>query len=86
KPRKKPTTVADGMGLSARISAVGGISWLFRFSGNDGKAVWITIGKYPEVTLRAAREERDKIRAWLSEGKDPRKEREISRGESFKPK
>ncbi len=31
KAQEKQLTLADGLGLSARISKVGGITWLFRF-------------------------------------------------------
>ena len=79
KPVGKQITLADGLGLSARISPVGGISWLFRYRDSlTKKQVWISLGKYPDLSIKQAREERDKIREWLANGKDPRIERKMS--------
>ncbi|WP_390252253.1 tyrosine-type recombinase/integrase [Vibrio parahaemolyticus] len=78
KPRDKQATIADGLGLSARISKKGGISWLFRFRlKGETNANWISLGRYPDVTLRQARVERDKCRELVANGIDPRVERKI---------
>ncbi|MGD1456950.1 tyrosine-type recombinase/integrase [Vibrio harveyi] len=76
KIRAKQTTIADGLGLSARISKSGGISWLFRFRLNgEANASWMSLGRYPDVSLRQARIERDKCREWVANGSDPRSEK-----------
>ncbi|CAH6969595.1 Site-specific integrase [Vibrio crassostreae] len=79
KPTGKQVTLADGLGLSARVSPVGGISWLFRYRDSlSKKQIWLSLGKYPDLSIKQAREERDKVREWLANGKDPKIERKMS--------
>ncbi|MCP6475506.1 Arm DNA-binding domain-containing protein [Klebsiella pneumoniae] len=62
--------LADDRGLSARVSKTGTVSFVyfFRHSGRQSAPVWMTLGKYPDMTLKQAREKRDECRAWLSQG------------------
>jgi hypothetical protein len=86
KPQEKPFTLGDGLGLSARVSRVGGISWLFRFRFPTGaKQQWLSLGSYPDLSLKAARAKRDECRQWLADGKDPRQERDLRLTEALKP-
>ncbi|EPW6709344.1 tyrosine-type recombinase/integrase [Vibrio parahaemolyticus] len=86
KPQPRSMTLADGLGLSARISTVGGISWLYRYrEAPTKKIVWLTLGKYPDLSLKQAREERDKCREWLANGLDPRTERKLHRTLTSRP-
>ncbi|MGF1871135.1 tyrosine-type recombinase/integrase [Photobacterium indicum] len=86
KPNERQVTLADGLGLSARVSVAGGISWLFRFRLSiSNKQVWVTLGKYPDVSLKQARVERDKCREWVAGGRDPRIERKIAQEQALKP-
>jgi Phage integrase family. len=84
KPQQKQLTIADGLGLSARISTVGGISWLYRYR-IDGVITWLSLGSYPDMSLNAARAERDKCRTWLADGKNPKIELRLSKAETLKP-
>ncbi|EHK0752607.1 site-specific integrase [Vibrio parahaemolyticus] len=78
KPQERQLTIADGLGLSARVSKKGGISWLYRFRfRGESNPNWVTLGKYPDITLKQARIERDKCREWVAQGIDPRIERKI---------
>ncbi len=78
KSQDRQLTIADGLGLSARISKKGGISWLFRFRfRGESNPNWVTLGKYPDMTLKQARIERDKCREWVAQGIDPRIERKV---------
>ncbi|ENP0826393.1 site-specific integrase [Vibrio parahaemolyticus] len=87
KPQPRSTTLADGLGLSARISKVGGISWLFRYREPlEKKVVWVTLGKYPDLSLKQAREERDTCREWVAKGLDPRIERKLLVAATVRPK
>ncbi len=87
KPRPRPTTLADGLGLSARISTVGGISWLYRYREPlTKKVVWVTLGKYPDLSIKQARVERDKCREWVAMGLDPRIEKKLLVESSVRPK
>lgn len=73
-PQPRQKMVADGRGLSVRVSMSGTMSFVyfFRHSGRQSAPFWMTLGKYPDMTLKQAREKRDECRAWLSQGLDPR--------------
>ncbi|MFP2504492.1 tyrosine-type recombinase/integrase [Buttiauxella gaviniae] len=70
----KQKTISDGRGLSARVSSKGAVSFVFffRLGGRETSPIWMTLGRYPDMSLKSARERRDKCREWLAEGKDPR--------------
>ncbi|MDE9554165.1 tyrosine-type recombinase/integrase [Xenorhabdus bovienii] len=76
---------ADGAGLSAKASKVGGISWVFTYRLDGKKLNRLTIGRYPDMPLKQARETRDKCRNWLSSGKDPKLQFNLAMQESLKP-
>lgn len=84
KQQPKQMTLADGAGLSARISPSGGVSWLFRFNWGD-KGVWLSLGQYPELSLVDARLKRDQCRTWLAAGLDPRVELQLLQAAIEKP-
>ncbi|KMJ43412.1 integrase [Xenorhabdus khoisanae] len=87
KPVEKQQTIADGNGLSIRVSKQGTISFVFfyRLYGRESAPIWLTLGKYPDLSLKAARERRDECRVWLAEGKDPRIQIKITKEDSLKP-
>ncbi|AOM39202.1 tyrosine-type recombinase/integrase [Xenorhabdus hominickii] len=87
KPVEKQQTIADGNGLSIRLSKQGTISFVFfyRLYGRESAPIWLTLGKYPDLSLKVAREQRDKCRAWLAEGKDPRIQIKIIKEDTLKP-
>ncbi|WGL95809.1 integrase arm-type DNA-binding domain-containing protein [Arsenophonus nasoniae] len=74
KHRDSQVMMADGKGMSIRVSKNGHLSFVyqFRLSGKDKNTIWLTLGKYPDLSLSAARKKRDTCRSWLAEGKDPR--------------
>ncbi|OTA21034.1 integrase [Xenorhabdus beddingii] len=76
---------ADGAGLSAKLSKVGGISWVFTYRLDGKKLSRLTIGRYPDMPLKQARETRDKCRNWLASGKDPKLQFNLTMQESLKP-
>jgi integrase len=61
---------ADGKGLYLQITKGGSKSWLFRYT-RDGVAREMGLGTCDDVSLSEARDKRDKMRALLSEGKNP---------------
>ncbi|NER62079.1 DUF4102 domain-containing protein, partial [Pseudomonas sp. MAFF212428] len=71
KPKDKPFTLNDSDGLALYVSPNGTKAWHFRFSWH-GKQPRISLGTYPELTLREARELRDKARSLVAKGIDPR--------------
>ena len=62
---------SDRDGLSARISRLGKITFQVRFRINH-KPARISIGVYPNFTLKNAREETLRLKAELEKGNDPR--------------
>lgn len=74
KPAEKDFTLTDGSGLSLFIATNGTKSWHFRYSWH-GKQPRMSLGTYPEITLKEARELRDQARALVAKGVDPRSQR-----------
>ena len=67
-------TINDIDGLSLAVSGVGGKSWHFGYYWAD-KQKRMSLGTYPEVSLREARALRDGARVLLSKGVNPRLDR-----------
>ncbi len=75
-----PYSLADGGGLSLRIQPNGGKWWRFRYRF-DGKAKMLSLGIYPDVTLKDARVRRDAARKMLADGIDPGVHRKEAKAE-----
>lgn len=74
KPRDKDYSLTDSAGLALFVAAKGAKSWHFRFSWH-GRQPRISLGTYPEISLKQARERRDQARALVAKGIDPRSAR-----------
>jgi len=74
KPRAKSYTLADSGGLALFVTPRGTKHWHFRFTWK-GKQPRISLGSYPQVSLRQARLLRDEARIQLAQGDDPRSTR-----------
>lgn len=87
KPQAKHSIVADGGGLSIRITKQGALSWLYRYrlQGRNSNPKWLSLGSYPDTTLKQAREKRDQCREWLDNGKDPAVEMELYKERRLAP-
>lgn len=72
KPETKPKKYADGGGLFLYIPPNGSKLWRLAYSFN-GKAKLLSFGKYPIVSLKAARQKRDEAKRQLANGIDPGK-------------
>jgi integrase len=70
KPKAARYLVSDGRGLSLDILPSGKMSWLYRYF-LDGKYGRVSLGRYPDLTLRKAREKRDDLAAQVASGKSP---------------
>lgn len=68
-----PVKHADSNGLAALVRPNGQISFIFRFRW-EGKQQTHTIGKYPNVSLKEARERASQCRKWVADGFDPRQQ------------
>ena len=68
KPRQMRYLVTDGRGLCLEVLPSGKLSWLYRyrFGGSPEK---VAIGHYPELSLKAARGERDRLATMATHGK-----------------
>jgi integrase len=66
----KRMQVADGSGLSLDLHASGKKSWLYRYRLN-GEYGRVTLGRYPDLSLKAARKKRDELAGQVATGHDP---------------
>ena len=60
----------DGAGLYLEVTAAGGRDWRQKYR-HGGKEKRLAFGVYPDVSLKAAREQSAEARAVLQRGDDP---------------
>lgn len=86
-PPAREEWIADGEGLAARLSKTGALSWYYRYrlGGRGTKLERLLLGKYPDLTLAAARKLRDQCREWLANNEDPRFKLNAEAQEALKP-
>jgi len=70
KPGDKPVKLFDERGLFLLVSPAGGKWWRFKYRFN-GKHKTLSMGVYPDVGLKEARERRDHARKQVAAGIDP---------------
>jgi len=78
KPGKKPVKVFDDRGLYLEVSPAGGKWWRLKYRF-DGKEKRLSLGVYPDVRLKDARERRDAARKLMSDGIDPSENRKAQK-------
>lgn len=78
KPKAKRWRLFDEGGLYLEISPAGGRWWRlkYRFGGKEKR---LSLGTYPDTSLKQARERRDQARKVLAEGLDPGLERKTEK-------
>lgn len=86
KPEKKVRKIFDGGGLYLEVTPKGGKYWRYkyRFQGREKR---ISMGVFPRVSLKEARQKRDEARRQLDNGIDPgelRKQKKASGEENTK--
>ncbi|MCD7100064.1 integrase arm-type DNA-binding domain-containing protein [Stenotrophomonas sp. MMGLT7] len=74
RPLTKPLKLSDGGGLHLLVNVNGGRWWRFRYR-IGGKEKMLSLGVYPDVPLKLARQRRDDARRLVSQGVDPSMER-----------
>lgn len=73
---EKAQKLADEKGLYLYVTPTGLKSWRYDYRSN-GKRVTVTFGRYPDVTLAAARKKHLEARATLANGTDPAQQKKI---------
>lgn len=76
KPQLKGYKLFDGGGLFLLVKPNGVKSWRHKFRKKDGKESVIVYGDYPTITLREARQQREKTKQLLLKGLNPVEERQ----------
>lgn len=80
KPAERPFKLSDGGGLYLLVNPSGSRWWRFKYRV-DGRERGISMGVYPHVSLKAAREQREEARAILASGIDPSAKRQEARAQ-----
>lgn len=78
KPRQKPAKLFDGGGLYLEVSPAGGKWWRLKYRF-DGKEKRLSLGVYPDVGLKDARDRRDAARKLLADGINPSENRKAQK-------
>jgi len=78
KPEAKPVRLFDEKGLYLEVAPSGGKWWRlkYRFGGKEKR---ISLGVYPEVALKDARQRRDEARKLVAAGVDPGENRKAQK-------
>lgn len=85
KPPQRPTKLFDGHGLYLLLNPDGSRWWRLKYR-IEGREKLLSLGVYPEVSLRQARERRDEAKRLIADGIDPsakRKAEKLSQADSF---
>jgi len=78
-----PVAKSDGDGLTFTLSAAGTASWVLRYR-YGGKQREKTIGKFPDISLKKARELASADRVRIQQGMDVGREKQIEKHEQIK--
>ena len=80
-PGPKTRKLSDGKGLYLELSPAGGRWWRlkYRIAGVEKR---ISLGTYPETSLKAAREKTEEARALIAQGIDPSQARKAAKQEA----
>ena len=78
KPGEKPQKLFDGGGLYLLIQPTGGKLWRLKYR-IGGKEKLLSLGVYPQVGLKDARDRRDKARQDIAQGIDPSNKRKAEK-------
>lgn len=78
RPKDRPYKVFDERGLFMVVTPSGGRLWRFRYR-MGGVEKLLTLGAYPDVSLKRAREKRDDARRLVADEVDPSAKRQAER-------
>lgn len=79
KPSDKPYKVADEKGLYLLVTPAVGKLWKHKFRVGGVKEKKLSFGSYPDVSLKDARELRDRARKLMAQGVDPAEQKRHNR-------
>lgn len=74
KPKEKDYSLTDGHGLGLLVKSSGAKWWRYRYRAN-GTAKMLSIGVYPDVTLKEARKQQERFKELLTKNIDPSENR-----------
>jgi integrase len=78
KPRQKPYKLKDERGLYLLVQPTGGRLWRLRFY-TAGRESMVSLGAWPDVPLKLARERREEARQLIARGENPSTQRKADR-------
>jgi integrase len=78
KPREVRYLVTDGRGLCLEVLPSGKLSWLYRYRFK-GKPEKVVFGRCPDMSLKSARQQRDKLAAQLMSGESPAAQKQLAK-------
>jgi integrase len=78
KSMEKPYKLFDERGLYLLVAPTGGRLWRFRYR-HGGVEKLLSLGSYPDVPLKRAREKRDDARGLVADGIDPSAKRQAEK-------
>ncbi len=78
KPNDKPRRLFDSGGLYLEVVPSGGKWWRLKYR-YEGKEKRLSLGVYPDISLKDARERRDEARRLLANGVDPSEARKAAK-------
>jgi integrase len=78
KPKDRRYLVTDGRGLCLEVLPSGKRSWLFRYRLH-GRPEKVVLGRYPEMSLKDARDKRDSQAGLVSRGQSPAREKQLAK-------
>jgi len=74
KPKEKDYSLADGHGLALLVKSSGAKWWRYRYRFNDTPKM-LSIGVYPDISLKEARNQHARLKELLAQGTDPSENR-----------
>ncbi|HRZ07687.1 MAG TPA: tyrosine-type recombinase/integrase [Candidatus Competibacteraceae bacterium] len=80
KPRAKSYILTDSDGLYVEVIPTGGICWRYRYRLH-GKQEKVSLGRYPDLTLKAARQKRAELAALVAQGQSPARQKQRTKAE-----
>jgi integrase len=83
KPKNKPYPMTDGGGLFLEVLVSGSKVWRYAYMV-EGKRGKVTIGTYPAIGIKAARDAHEAFMSELANGSDPARKKQIAKDEREK--